>query len=239
MKKLLYTLFAFALIVACEKDMDENYDSSSINPIEAEVSIDREALKLEIINHLLGNQENLTNHYNKNNKSSASTARTTCVDDRTDHTTNRLDIHFDAKADGSGFYRIIRDEVNDDAYSWASTPLIISFTPSDFPASAQILFNPPFTDILDITETNSARFPIRGNLTPADAGIVCSGAGTGVPLSDFYSLSAAPFPLTGVLATMHDNYATMTGWPGGTSAHYAGTTTQTVVDAIENDIRTQ
>ena len=36
MKKLFYLLFAFAIIVACEKDMDD-YDTTSINPIEAEI----------------------------------------------------------------------------------------------------------------------------------------------------------------------------------------------------------
>ena len=37
MKKLFYLLFAFAIIVACEKDMDESYNVDSISPINAVV----------------------------------------------------------------------------------------------------------------------------------------------------------------------------------------------------------
>ena len=39
MKKFLFTIFAFAIIVACEKDAYENNDVSNINPIEAEVEV--------------------------------------------------------------------------------------------------------------------------------------------------------------------------------------------------------
>ena len=61
MKKLFYLLFAFAIIVACEKDMDDNYDSSSINPIEATVessqSVDVDAIK-ETIDRIMSNAKN-------------------------------------------------------------------------------------------------------------------------------------------------------------------------------------
>ena len=72
MKKLLYTLFAFAIIVACEKDMDENYDASSINPIEAEVVAGNLEARFDAFNDFL---RGATFTPVSKEKGSASTAR--------------------------------------------------------------------------------------------------------------------------------------------------------------------
>ena len=53
------------------------------------------------------------------------------------------------------------------------------------------------------------------------------------PVSSFYTVSCAPFPLTGVLATINDG---VTLPNGATSFNYAGTTEQAVRQAIERDI---
>ena len=54
-----------------------------------------------------------------------------------------------------------------------------------------------------------------------------------VDVSSFYTVSCAPFPLTGVLATINSG-ATLPN--GATSANYAGTTEAAVRQAIERDI---
>ena len=58
-------------------------------------------------------------------------------------------------------------------------------------------------------------------------------APTGPDVSSFYTVSCAPFPLTGVLATINSG-ATLPN--GATSANYAGTTEADVRQAIERDI---
>ena len=55
----------------------------------------------------------------------------------------------------------------------------------------------------------------------------------GPAVSSFYTVSCAPFPLTGVLATINSG-ATLPN--GATSANYAGTTEAAVRQAIERDI---
>lgn len=57
-----------------------------------------------------------------------------------------------------------------------------------------------------------------------------------VDYTSFYEVTEAPFPLTGFLATMVDGYADMEGWPGGSSANYAATSTSTLEAAIQADI---
>ena len=56
---------------------------------------------------------------------------------------------------------------------------------------------------------------------------------TGPAVSSFYTVSCAPFPLTGVLATINSG-ATLPN--GNTSANYAGSTEAAVRQAIERDI---
>ena len=58
-------------------------------------------------------------------------------------------------------------------------------------------------------------------------------AAPSVDVSSFYTVSCAPFPLTGVLATINSG-ATLPN--GATSANYAGTTEAAVRQAIERDI---
>lgn len=86
-----------------------------------------------------------------------------------------------------------------------------------------------------IVNTNAARDGTASGSVPS-IGLFNFGC-TAASVSSFYTITPAPFPLNGFLATMVDNYATMTGWPGGTSANYAATTTPTLIQAIEADIR--
>ena len=59
------------------------------------------------------------------------------------------------------------------------------------------------------------------------------GTPAGPAVSSFYTVSCAPFPLTGVLATINSG-ATLPN--GATSANYAGSTEASVRQAIERDI---
>ena len=70
MKKLFYLLFAFAIILACEKDMEENYDISNINPVEAEVEVSSSDIDID------GLVDRLVSSTRKNSrKSSLNTAK--------------------------------------------------------------------------------------------------------------------------------------------------------------------
>ena len=258
MKKLLYTLFAFAIIVACEKDMDDNYSVDSVSPIEASIE-DTDISFLEVLANLP--VEDRDYQAPKGIKGSPSTARSTdgtCGDDR-DLTQNIVTItYFYTGADRAtgSHYVFARDErsspvVIDPAkvtseliYVKTSATTINVVNPlrnnrtNALPTPPQALLDVFEDDYNVLYSTSATRVLGRLNRGARRAGlnIDCTVTVPTTDITDFFTLSAAPFPLTGVLATMNSGYETMTGWPGGTSANYAGTTTATVMTAISDDI---
>ena len=278
MKKILYTLFAFAIIVACEKDMDENYDASSINPIEASVeevnSSDlnpKHQAAFDFIN-------NLNNSINsgeievspKISKGNSSTAKAGDFGD------NWIQIMFFdytiAPALGERDYAYVRSDnyaimcpdVDEDASSTWSDVMI---SPSEIsyslrPHSNQFLLDRGFSELvietIDASGTTSSttnvntvgwnatfnadfdrvfaaladRSGIAGGIAPQASRFdtTCNSA---IDYSTYYTVTSAPFPLTGFLATLNSNAPAFTG----SAANYAGTTRESVETAIENDIR--
>ena len=92
-------------------------------------------------------------------------------------------------------------------------------------------------DNLPVGETTLRFRSVRSGSTTIEGDVVITVTNPNGPdASRFYQITDAPFPLRGKLATMRDGYASMAGWPGGTSLNYAGTTEQAVVDAIEANI---
>ena len=271
MKKLFYTLFAFALIVACEKDMDENYDSSSINPIEAEVAIDYKA-RFDAFNDFLRGAD-ITPSKEVPSKESASTARggqngpdwvelIWFAQGSEHYVYTRPDDLGNACYDniGSGVSNIYRE-----TYSYrAATQMVHIQVAEDagaefaIPADLQALYASAFLDVnaaIYFANLDGTTWTFQEGALPTGTSFNfdCAGTpgtGTGTPTFDWrliagstdmyentnpaitatYRLSPAPFPLTGMLATI------VTADSDNASANYAGTSSSTVRDAIEDDI---
>ena len=342
MKKILFTLFAFALvIVACEKDMDENYDVSNINPIEASIDYDY----LGFLDGLAEDSPAV-----KDVKSGPSTARTGAAGTQWLHAifftlgTNEL-VYLSADTDpescipaggvhasasnavsvlytfreinGNGLLQVqvgqgavqnrgipaaslqgYRNLFNTaslnyvrvanaqrsgtvagaappaSAFDFSCAPTVAApgrisvvggindFTLAhDYPA-----FDVTFTTSggaadeyfivangTDLTGTvsgsvlsipagqSSGRIRVRARNSAGETSniitvVLTVAAANTVTASDYYTITDAPFPLTGKLATMNSGYASAAGWPGGVSLNYAGTTEAAVVSAIEADI---
>ena len=259
MKKLLYTLFAFALIVACEKDMDDNYDSSSINPIEAEVSnLDIDAIVGDLVSRWTANGISVPS-----TKGSVSTARNTgtaCAEDTRDGQTidGETDyISYEIAIINGRNFGIARSDA--DSPLAAFTPLVTVYFVNKGSNNVNIVVNGSV-----VNSFNNAQFiplfangaPLNGGyvenlnaafiyLTPgtlADAGVACTAAApaswgessTTPGLFELagvgsYTIAPAPFPLTGFLATMSTNDTSHT------VSNYAGTTSSSVHDEIRGD----
>ena len=270
MKKLLYTLFAFAIIVACEKDMMDN-DASSIMPIEASVDKVDTSIIFDILNGIDGLSDSLSAESNFKGNSNL-TARTSsaadCHDNRPAATSgnSRLDVQFLPDASGNLGYSVIRGN--------SDIPLLLNrnFVRFSIPASGDISLElfvqgadgnfgaaiplgdigpepglaiiAGLPDFLDIDRVNTFFASQTPSVTEdaAAAGIACVIAPTvsweaSAPDADgvitythathgTYTVQAAPFPLSGFLAT-----TSISG-----SANYAGTTAASVRTAIEGDI---
>ena len=263
MKKLLYTLFAFALIVACDKDMDDNYDSSSINPIEAEVEISAETLS--IVDALVSRLENGLPSDKGVKGTSGFTARTgdACADDTRSLTGYTNYLSYEIFIDGGNNYGLIRSEENlpisDQISPFLTIWLAQDGTGNNFDVvvngavvssgtSAGLigLFAAP--ELVAMENLNAAFvYTGVGDVTIASC-TAATGGSTEVwapsadgltwthPTHGSYTLSAAPFPLTGILATTSESH----------SANYAGTgdisdqSTWTAVNtAIRGDLETR
>ena len=266
MKKLLYTLFAFAIIIACEKDMDDNYDVSNLNPIEAEVegSFDFDAAKAQL--------EGLMSIASKNGTPRSLTARGGDNGDNwieltafngTGAESNAIFAHVFTEGNPILFY---------DGFTYNSNPVTTttySFDPTGVSATVGLLtievngitqqanirgglrttyiasFGSVFDGVYRVTTTSNGGFAVSGS-QPNRADFTfpaCAGSGSGTitwtapsaangigtytsSTGLTYVISAAPFPLTGFLATTSESG----------SANYAGTTIQAVRDAIELDL---
>ena len=250
MKKLLYTLFAFAIvIVACEKDMDDNYDASSISPIEAEVvtpDLDIDALVARLSSFDVKSMP-------KSNGPSTARSTSPCVADTRVAPTGATNyISYEVFLNGTNLHAVLRSE--DSPAVAALTPLVTVYlvqdgTGSDFDVIVNgstissgtsagligLMALPTFIAVEDLD--GNGLYTGRG--TTAAAGLDCVAstpvtqswvedpAGTWThPVHGQYVITNAPFPLTGFLATTSET----------DSANYAGTTEQAVRDAIEADL---
>ena len=265
MKKILYTLFAFAIIVACEKDMDENYDASSINPIEAEVTVDSSSkldAALDFINSLNDGVSNGEIEVSPKSSKGSSTAKAG------DYGTNYIQIMFfdytllpalgerDYAYARSDNHDLLCADVTEDpatAYPDAMSGITeVSYSLIPHPTLASRGFSQLITEVIDATGTSSSTTNVQTSgwnatfnadfdrIFPALADRSGITGGLGVPTnrfnttcdpavdySTYYTVTAAPFPLTGFLATLNSNAPAFTG----SAANYAGTTRESVETA--------
>ena len=251
MKKLLYTLFALAIIVACDKDMDDNYGSSSINPIEAEVEIDDNTKS--IVDALISRLENGLPSDKGVKGTSGLTARSgdDCAADTRSLSGYTNYLSYEIFIDGGNNYGLIRSEeanpVSDQISPILTIWLAQDGSGNDFDVivngnvvssgnSAGLigLFGVPnlkamenlnatfvYTGVGDVTIADCTE--ATGSWTESDGLFSLAGVGS-------YRLTPAPFPLTGMLATVvsKDDSANVV-------ANYAGTTADAVNTAIRAD----
>ena len=257
MKKILYTLFAFAIIVACEKDMDDNYNVDSISPIEelnATVEISHDDA-FAFLNSIVESGD-----FDTPAKGSVSTEKAGDFGD------NWIQVmYFDytfLQALGQRPYALVVSDDNSVAcpatqmlnvqeVSYSLRPRVIGGTPS--PVLSDLIIETisatgtvsssravssagwanAFASNFDrVYPANTGRTSIAGGPAPTRATFdtTCNSA---IDYSTYYTVTPAPFPLTGFLATLNSNAPAFTG----SAANYAGTTRESVETAIENDIR--
>ena len=242
MKKLLFTLFAFALvIVACEKDMDDNA-SYSINPIEAEVEVSSSDIDVD------GLVDRLISSTSKNGPKSSSITSKDAVrgtshitiytgvvngylyeiafDDTVtfcDNTSGLTQLTLTLDSSGGTDVRI-GDETG---FSVVNVPGIEFLFTLDINQGLRI-------SAADLVVENSV--VVTTNVFPFNGGVsynfVCAGSTT-PDVSGMYGVTRAPFPLTGFLATITGD---ITSVGDGVSANYAGTDERGVRNAVEGDI---
>ena len=253
MKKLLYTLFAFAIIVACEKDAFENDDVSNINPIEASIE-EADVSFLEVLANLSPEDRNYQTP--KAIKGSPSTARSTdgtCGDDR-DRTGDIITVtYFYTGADAAtgSHYVVARDErvsnlvidpnkVTAELTYTKTNPTTIHLFNNTRNRSFGNIPNPRQTllDVFDVdynvlytTTSSRALIRLQRGARRAALNIDCTATIPTTDLEDFFTFSSAPFPLTGVLATKK-NTVTLD------LANYAGTTREAMESTLMDAVRT-
>ena len=254
MKKLLYTLFAFAIIVACDKDMDDNYDSSSISPIEAQVEVSDETMS--IIDGLISRLENGLPSDKGIKGTSRITSRSgdSCAIDARSLTgyTNYISYEIFTDATTSSNFGLIRSEENIPV-SDAITPIITVWlaqdgSGNDFDVlvngavvssgnSAGLIGLMAVPNLRSMEALNAAFiFTGVGDVTIADCTAAATGSWTENPTDaglfelagmGSYRLTPAPFPLTGMLATVVTDDTT-----SDDTNNYAGTDANAVHTAI-------
>ena len=250
MKKLLYTLFAFALvIVACEKDMDESYNVDSISPIEASVEeIDIES-RFEAFNDLISGIE---------------IPKTTTPSTRRggDNGTNWIEVTWFTHTDGGRYVYLRPEDLGNGCYPDAADEETYTLLPGNrlniqvetatgtasntfgLPASLVSRYNGAFGGATAsvFNAQASANRVVFGAIPSITVAFECTTTAPSVWEEDSatrglfslegvgsYQLDPAPFPLTGFLATMRTNTS------GHTVRNYAGTTSSSVHDEIRGD----
>ena len=260
MKKLLYTLFAFAIIVACEKDMDDNYGSSSISPIETEVSnLD---FNSDIIINSVLERWGVNGITSAPSSKGASTAKTNnpsaacATDDRVAPDASTDYISYEILSDSDGHFGLIRSEERSNAAAFDAGQLIVTlyFTRQANDVThiyvgankvAEFTSN-GFDGLYDIAnalavESLTSGFIYTGDTTTTAAGLDCTAvsAPNWVPGANglfslagvgSYQVTDAPFPLTGKLATVMSKDDS-----ANVVANYAGTDEAAVNTAIRAD----
>ena len=242
MKKLLLTIFAITALVACDKDA---YDQDVVNinvveqaeEINASIDIDYDIDGL--IDRLLDLD---LNSKSISGKGSASTARTVnadvaCAADARSLSGYTNYLSYEIFSRGSSNFGLIRSEGNLPvaAFSPILTIWLAHSSGDNFDVvvngnvvssgtSAGLIGLFAVPNLVSVENLND-RFIYTGAGTTAAAGLDCLNA------SDYYDVQPAPFPLNGFLATIN------AALPAGkTSANYAGTTMEAVINAINADI---
>ena len=257
MKKILFTLFAFALvIVACEKDMDNN-DSYNIEPIEAQVeNIDLSEVK-DILNGLgftgeLQERESSKGSSNLTARTNAESTAANCIDNRPSIPAGKTAVDFQyLPIDTSSGYFVTRG--GGDTPLLLNRPVVrflIGSATEDMQLQLFLFSNGSYGNAIPLgTSSYNAVFAFLAGdgyitidrtdlyldsltgdagVTPAAAGMACAT----INYANYYEVIPAPFPLTGFLATMRSDAPAFTG----SSANYAGTTRAAVEAAIQGDI---
>ena len=249
MKKLLLTLFAVAAVfVACDKEEAIDIQEPTV------IEMDEANASIEISDDFIDGLVSRLSNYEvapKNGPSSARTTSTTPCADNVDATpviggvsyTNRFDLDYFANSGQN--YLLVRSE---DASATAEFTPTFSFALAknsdnrlvviiNGAATVRGTLSTTFSNLFEIpgfslVETADADLNYSGDSTLAAAGLECSGGG--VDYTGFYTVTPAPFPLTGFLARITGD---LTGIGNGTSLNYAASTEAAVREAIENDIR--
>ena len=236
MKKLLFALFTFALvIIACEKDMDD-YGTTNIAPIEAEVEVSSSDIDVDgLIDRLISSTQ-------KNGKKVTSSTAKTAV-----RGTSIITI-FTGVSNGF-LYEIAFDDV----VSWCnnssgltqltlflnsagdteikvgdnSGPIVATVPGIEFLFTLDIAQGLRISAATRVLENAVNTAGVYSFTDATSYNFVCAAAGPAV--TTYYDVTPAPFPLTGFLATINSTFT-------GTSANYAGTTEAAVRAAIEADI---
>ena len=242
MKKLLLTIFTIAAIVACDKDAVDQ-EITNINVLEQAEEINasvENGISAEtgdmLIDYLIANQNNLL---------------TTKVKGTASNTSKGSDyVNVVVYSSGGFTYLALLDEDNDDVcfnniattqFFWdnsAGDGSVLTIEDADENVVREIrgnfaqFFGLALNSISQLTLT-STDLTINGSenlgalntatVEGADVNFICA--------EGKYTITPAPFPLSGFLATIIDE-STFTG----TSANYAGTDRDAVISAVEANI---
>ena len=248
MKKFLFTIFAFALIVACEKDAFEQ-DTYDINVVEAadeigaSVSFDG---SIDSSFEFIGSVELPKSSSNETSKVGASGTRWLHII-FFDHNSQNLALLRGEAADESCWGNL-PGFAHSTLYTWDTNTNTLTVVVED--ASGESAPTPRVQSAANATRfdrlfapgsttnrirvTNSRRSrAITG--TPPAASELDFGC---IPplMGNAYSITPAPFPLNGFLARINSSFDFVTHGLDADALNYAGTSEQDVIDAIERDI---
>ena len=245
MKKLLFTIFAIAAIVACDKDAYDNDDITNINVLEQAEEINASLdIDFDAAFDFIGSVE-APKGSNVTSKVGASGTEWIHVI-FFDYNNQNLAL---LRGDGAeeACWRGLSDFAHSSLYTWdtASDDLTVEVEmidgttrsvtrPQSTEAAARFdrLFS---SDALNrVRVTNTRRSGTITGTPPAitDLDFGCIPALNG----NAYDITPAPFPLEGFLATINSSFDFLTYGLDANASNYAGTTEAAVIEAIEDDI---
>ena len=244
MKKLLLSLFAIAtMFVACDKEAVDIQEPTTVEISEANATIEgpagmSEGDILDIVNSVLGTSFRKGSEVGDLASAEKGDDRITLhifqlgginhiafVDDSND------DFCFNAQ---DGFLLLASVHLNNDGSNNIEVTLdesnnVLSTVNGDFTT----LFSLPFNWIMKLDASGAVSTQevySAHNVGAIDGNTVRFGCA-----GDYYAVTDAPFPLDGHLATITDAAGLALAF-GGSSFNYAGTSSSTVIDAIEANI---
>ena len=243
MKKILLTLFTIASIIACQKDGIESVDPVVLEPLE-EVNSNRSVDLLENLDGILSALEDISTQYDISSLPPSS-SRNIGAD------TLEISLHAYSGSDylviqGGDTDDICRDnsgvedlgkigfvKTSETEFSilvyLPNGSTVEASTGNSLSAGLNALFTVASSSgFTSISRVNLRLFPLESQISVPNAGIACIGS--------LYTMTAAPFPLNGWLATLNAD-ADLSQFFGGSSLNYAGTDEAAVRAAIERDIR--
>ena len=238
MKKLLLTLFAIAAIVACQKEDQSDLVAQPEASIDIQVGTNESAqigqAELDdIISDLISNLSGITPTKRGNASSSKGS--------------DYVAIHVFTLTGSDTRYLTLLDETNDDlCFATGQSTALVYFDNVNGDGSVLVVEDDQEVEQLRISGNFGSFFDAGQNtllaLTdPRQQGTFDDSNAVSLNGIDFnfscfdpadhYEVMPAPFPLSGFLARITGPLP-----DGMSSANYAGTSTSTVIEAIENDI---